>query len=77
MASASCRQSTVGRVHHKGGLAPAPAYTSDMNSFCLPCGHWHFGAELARCARCGAAIFRWVTKDDLKFFASRSSLHGF
>jgi hypothetical protein len=67
------------RVRHNLWLGPleSPVYTSDRNSFCLPCAQWFFGRDIDICPRCGAHIFRWVVKDDLKFFSSRSSLHGF
>lgn len=44
------------------------------NSFCLTCARWHFGHRDAVCHHCHAAIRQWVHDDDLRHFASRSSL---
>jgi hypothetical protein len=73
------RQAAIGRVKHVcwRGTIETPVFGSDRNSFCLPCAQWFFGQDLDRCPRCHVAIFRWVHSADLKFFASRSSLHGF
>lgn len=55
-------------------LPPPPERHSDLNSYCLYCGHWHFARRLTRCPRCHGAIFRWVSNFDLRFFRSRGTM---
>jgi len=65
-----------GRVRRGEAAPEPPVRESDMNSYCVYCGHWHFGVAIEHCPRCKGLIFKWLPTSELRLLHSRSTLRN-
>ncbi len=66
-------QSIVGRVRHK---VPLRRSKTNLNTYCLICGHLEFYVASTVCGHCGNRVVQWFDYDDLQKLERHYGVRG-